>query len=291
MKVYFLSDRLSALTLNGVYLGMIDGFERSVQLNPDDNVYVEIAPALYHPLRFTINQDFLFAPPPNINLYYTENGVAVYAFGFCREDQTLAVLHEEQLGTAHLTLYRQGEVALRYENGKTHVIPLDDRFERCEIKEIKDGYLLTGDGAFLLLGRNGKVLVRSEGEVLEAGERLKAEIPFHDSMGHTVISEWREGKLVSSSIRAKHSPTEATYALALFECVNIGVDPAPYLHEKIRDKADSLKEFLGDYRSVLLTDSPQRVGLIYRRKERVFDVRYFQITLEDGKISNIVPEE
>ena len=291
MKVYFLSDRLSALTLNGVYLGMIDGFERSVELDPNDKIYAQIAPAGCIPLRFCIDQDFLFAPPPHIRLYYSGSDVAVYASGFLHEDQSLKVLSEEQLGGTHFTLYRQGEVYLRYEHGRTHVIQLDDRFEKCDIREINDGYLLTGEGAFLLLGRGGNVLVRSEGEVVEAGETLKAEIPLHDSMGHSVVSEWRGGELVSSSIRAKRAPTEATYALALFESVNLGVDPAPYLHEKICHKADSLKEFLGDYLSVVLTDSPQRVGLVYERKERVFDIRYFTVTLEDGKISNITPEE
>ena len=69
------------------------------------------------------------------------------------------------------------------------------------------------------------------------------------------------------------------------------MDPSPYLHESIRGKAASLKEFLGDYRSVVLTDRPERVGLVYERKERVFDVRYFTIAVEDGKISNIIPEE
>lgn len=291
MKVYFLSEKPSALTLNGVFLGMIDGFERSVELDPDDKVHAEIAPAGCVPLRFVIDQDFLFAPPPRVNLYYTENAVAVYAFGFLREDQTLSVKQEQQIGGAHFTVYRQGEVYLRYENGRTHVIPLDDRFEQCEIKEINDGYLLTGAGAFLLIKRDGTVFVRSEGEVLEAGRTLKAEIPFHDAMGHTAVSEWQGGELLSSTIRSRRAPNEATYALALFESVNIGLDPAPYLHEKIRDKADSLKEFLGDYRSVVLTDNPEKIGLVYERKERVFDVRYFYITVEDGKISNIIPEE
>lgn len=287
MKVYFLSEKPSALTLNGVYLGMIDGFERSVELNPDDGVYAEITPADCLPVRFQIDQDFLFSPPPRVNLYFTDSAVAVYAFGFLREDQSLTVVRQARIGGAKFTVYRQGGLFLRYEHGETKVIPLDDCFEECEIKEINDGYLLTCAGAFLLLKRDGSVFVRSEGEVLEAGMTLKAEIPFHDAMGHSVISEWQGGKLVSSFIRAKRNPTEATYALALFESLLIGGDPAPYLHEKIRDKADSLKEFLGDYRSVVLTDRSDRVGLVYQRKERVFDVRYFIVTVEDGKISNI----
>ena len=291
MKVYFFSEKPSALTLNGVYLGMIDGFERSVELDPDDGVYVEITPADCLPLRFTIDQDFLFSPPPQINLYYTDSAVAVYAFGFVREDQTLKVLQETRLGNAHFTIYRQGGLYLRFDYGKTCVHPLDDGFEECEIKEIDDGYLLIGKTNFLLLDRNGNVFVRSEGEVLEAGETLKAEIPFHDALGHTVISEWRGGRLLSSSIRTKRAPTEATYALALFESLLVGGDPAPYLHEKIRDKADSLREFLGNYLSVVLCDETNRIGLVYERKKGVYDVRYFYVSVEEGKISNISPEE
>ena len=132
MKVYFLSEKPSALTLNGIYLGMIDGFERSVELNPDDNIRAEIAPDGCVPLRFTIDQDFLFSPPPRIQLYYTDCAVAIFAFGFLREDQSLSVRQETRIGSARFTIYRQGEVYLRYDNGKQHVIPLDDRFEKCE---------------------------------------------------------------------------------------------------------------------------------------------------------------
>lgn len=291
MKVYFLSEKPSALTLNGVYIGMIDGFERHVELDPDDNVHAEIAPAGFLPLRFIIDQDFLFSPPPHVNLYYTDDAVAIYAFGFLREDQTLVVKCEKQINNARFTIYRQGETYLKYDNGTTRILPLDERFEECNVNEIADGYLLTGAGAFLLLGRDGSVLVKSEGEVLEAGATLKAEVPFRDALGHTALSEWREGKLVSSSVRARRAPNETTFVLALFESVNLGLDPSFYLHKKIRDKADLIKEFLGDYRSVVLTDDPKRVGLVYERKERVFDVRYFIVAVEDGKIANISPEE
>ena len=290
MKAYFLSEKTGALFLNGVYLGMVDGFERSVELDPDENIHAEIAPSGYLPVRFFINQDFLLHPPERVNLYFTGDAVAVYAYGFLSEDQSLKVYQQIRLGGALFTVYRQGETCLRFENGQAQVIPLDDSFETCSIREIRDGYLLESETAFLLIDRKGNVLVRSEGKVLEADTTLRAEIPFHDSMGHTLVSEWQGGRLVSSSIRTHREPSPVTYALALFECALVGGDCTPYLHEKIRHKADSLREFLGDYRSVVLSDSPDRVGLVYERKPRIFDVRYYSVTVEDGKISNIQPE-
>ncbi len=291
MKMYFLSEKTGALFLNGVYLGMVDGFERSVELDPDENIHAEIAPVGSLPVRFFINQNFLTDPPEHVNLYFTEDAVAVFVYGFCAEDQSLTVFQQIRLGGALFTVYRQGNTFLRFENGEVQVIPLDDSFEKCSIKEIKDGFLLESESAFLFIDRKGTVLVRSEGKVLEAGNKLRAEIPFHDSLGHTAVSEWEGARLVSSSIRTRREPTQATYALALFECALIGGDCTPYLHEKIRDKADSLREFLGDYRSVVLTNEPNKVGLVYERKKRIFDVRYFYVDAEDGKITNITPEE
>ena len=63
----------------------------------------------------------------------------------------------------------------------------------------------------------------------------------------------------------------------------------PFLCEELAAKADSLKEYLGDYRSVTLTETPEKVGLIYPRKEHVFDVRYYTVEITDGKISNLRP--
>ena len=147
---------------------------------------------------------------------------------------------------------------------------------------------MQNDGAFALITAAGETLVLSEGRVLQE-DPLKAEIPFHDSMGHTAVCEWKNGQLTSCSIRAERDPTEATYALALFESALIGADCSPFLCASLQKKATSLKDYLGDYRSVVMTAERNKVGLIYERKERVFDVRYFQVETEDGKISNIKP--
>ena len=94
---------------------------------------------------------------------------------------------------------------------------------------------------------------------------------------------------MNCSIRAAGEPTPATFALALFESALIGADARPFLSDALAEKTSSLKEYLGDFRSVVLTGSPEKVGLVYRRKERVFDVRYYEVELTGGKISNLRP--
>ncbi len=291
MQIYFLSDKPSALFVNGVYLGLVDGFERSVEIDPRDGVFCEVAPGNgFLPIGFRFDGDFLLAPPPHVNLYFTENAVAVFCFGFLYENQTLRVLMQRRVENTLFTLCRQGSVQLNFENETGfHLIPLSDAFENCSVKAVGQDFLLEGENAFALILHDGTVAVKSEGKVLSAEDTLRAEIPFHDSLAHTAVCEWKDGALVSSSIRTANEPTEAPFALALFESALIGADCTPFFAENLIEKAGSLKEFLGDYSSVVLTPEPNKIGLVYERKERVFDVRYFRVTVESGKIANITP--
>lgn len=290
MRVYFLAEKTSALTVGGAYLGIVDGFERSVELDPADGLFCEIKPSGDLPVRFCFDGDFLLSPPPQITLYYSETAVAVYCSGFLRADQSLKVLWQERLGGTLLTLYLQGKLQLNVENETGfHILSLPDSLQTATVKSCGENFLLEGTAAFALVTKEGAISVLSEGKVLEAEKTLKAEVPFHDSMGHTAVCEWRDGALVSCAIRSSREPTEATFALALFESALIGADCTPYLAPALAEKADSLKEFLGDFRSVVLTGERDVVGLTYERREHVFDVRRYRVEITDGKISNILP--
>lgn len=291
MQAYFLAERSCGFRINGIHLGIVDGFERKIQLQPSDKVFCELLPTGgFLPVRFCFDEDFLLCPPPPIRLYYTENAVAVYACQFLRADQTMKVLWQKRLGNTLLTLVLQGKLQLSLQNGTGfYLLDLPDSLESCEASELEDRILLKTENAFAVVSQNGELLLHSEGKVLESADFLKAEIPFHDCMGHTALCEWRHGKLTNCTIRSLREPTEATFALALLESALIGADCAPFLSPALEKKANSLKEYLGDYRSVVLTSERNKIGLVYERKPRIFDVRYFLIETADGKISNLKP--
>ncbi len=292
MRVYFLAEKLCFLTINGMNLGLVDGFERTAELDPKDGLSCLVTPCggEFLPFGFCLDENFLLSPPPQAELYYTENGVAVYFCRFLRADQSLRVLRQERLGGSLLTLTVQGKLQLTLENETGfHLTELPDALEKGAFSARREGFLLAAENCFALLSRTGEIVLFSEGKVLENGETLKAEVPFHDSLGHTAVCEWQDGKLVRCSIRAAGEAASSTFVLALFESALIGADVRPFLSDALAEKADSLKAYLGDYRSVVLTDAPEKVGLVYRRRERVFDVRYFTAELTDGKVSNIKP--
>lgn len=289
--MYFLAERTCALTVGGAYLGLVDGFERSAELSPQDGLFCELKPlGDFLPVRFRFDDDFLFAPPPHIDLYFTEKGAAVCAGGFLRADQTLRILAQTRLGNSLLTFTQQGKFLLDLENETGfHLIELPEAFAPYEAELSPAGYLLRGQGGFLLLSRSGEKVLVSEGRVLENGARLRAEVSFRDSAGHTALCEYEGKRLVSCSVRTAREPTAATFALALFESALVGADCSPYLSESLRGKAGALKEYLGDFTSVVLTGEPDRIGLVFPRKEHVFDVRYYRVETADGKVTNLYP--
>lgn len=76
MQVYFLAERECILSLGGMALGIVDGFERSVELDPEDGVLCTLAPlGGYLPVSFCIDEDFLIAPRPGSpSIIGTERG-------------------------------------------------------------------------------------------------------------------------------------------------------------------------------------------------------------------------
>ena len=77
MRVIFLAEKPCALTVNAAFLGTVDGFERSAEINPGDGVFCELLPVGYAPVRFRFDENFLRSPPEQVNLYFIRGGVAV----------------------------------------------------------------------------------------------------------------------------------------------------------------------------------------------------------------------
>lgn len=281
------------LSVGGLMLGHVDGHERTAELDPADSLLLEFFTPGHRTVRFFFDEAFLLDPPAHVDLYYTRSGVALALSGVPEEDGSLKLIRQERIGGTLLTLYKQGSLQLSLENETGfHLVDLPPSLEGAAFAAAGEGFVVFSDVAFCLLGHDGTVVTISEGTVSETGVRVTAEVPFHDSLRHTALCTYENGKLTDCRIRTGMTPTAATYALALFECALIGADPTPYLHENLLAKAGALREFLGDYTSVVLTQTPEEVGLVYARKPHVYEVRYFRVTLEEnGKISNILPLE
>lgn len=272
-------------------MGTVDAFERACEINPKDGIFCELKATGCVPVCFTFDEDFLFSPPPQVKLYFTQGEVAVYICDFLRADQSLKPLASARIYDTHLRLYMQGRLFLELARGSDlKLIPLCDYLEEGKLFAIGNDFLVEAEKGFALVSNDGRIIVQSQGKVLEKEGSLKAEIPFHDSMGHTAMCVWEGETMTACNIQTHLPPTEATFALALFESVLIGADASSFLSDELAPRAGALKAFLGDYCSVVLSNEPRRVGLVYERKERVYDVRYFIVSVQDNKITNIEEE-
>ena len=113
MRVYFLSDLPCAFFVNGMHLGIVDGFERSVELATMDGVFCEFKAPGYAPVRFRFDEDFLFSPPEEVELYFRGGEVAVRIRGFVRADPSLRVVWQKHFAGCLLTLCVQGRIVLK----------------------------------------------------------------------------------------------------------------------------------------------------------------------------------
>ena len=292
MRIFFCAERTCALFVNGIHLGVVDGFARSTAAEPADALFCELKSEGCVPIRFRLDEDFLFAPPEGVELYFFHGGAAIYARDFVYADPTPRVVWRREIDDMRLTLCVQGRVTLNMERGgEVYQTALPFSFAQCTASRAGGMVLLEGEGAFALVGRDGTRAVLSDGRVTERGARVAAEVPLHDALGHVVRRVWEEGVLAETAILSTRQPTPATFALAFFESLLTGNDPAPYLAPALAAKAHLLGEFLGRYTAVALTGDPAEAALIYPRKPRVFDVRVFRVAIADGKIENISPQE
>lgn len=279
------------MRIGGNYLGIVDAFEREAELDPEAGAVCEMQPlGPYLPLCFRFDEELLVRPPRGITLVYAEDALCLYAAHFLPADQTLRVLWQRRLGDTLLTLTRQGELLLWLDRGsEMRLCPLPEQLCTCTPVLLREGILLEGEEYFLLLSAAGDVLWQGEGRVLSHAP-LHAELFFRDCLGQRAECEWREGGAHVLSFRRQREPTEETMALALAESAKIGADCAPFLAPALRDKADVLREYLGEFAFAAPTDAADRIALGYPRFEGIYDLRYLRVTFEGGLIANLVRE-
>ena len=59
------------------------------------------------------------------------------------------------------------------------------------------------------------------------------------------------------------------------------------LSDDLRIKAEKLVDFLGDFRTVCPTNDPYTCGLVREKAPHLYEVNYFTVKIEHGKIADV----
>lgn len=299
MKIYFLSSRPCALMLGGVFFGMTDGFERFAEIEPKDNVFAEFIPEGALPVGFFITEKLRFSPPDHCEVYILKDGIAVFAKSFPPSDFSLKLVAQQRFRENLVTVFRQGDLQISIETSKGFFVsPLPPCFEPCKIFWEHGLFFVEGKGALAAFNAAGECVLNEKiSEYKIENDVLSAVLPLSDSLGRFAECAWAltEDACFQTSFRVRQTAAgkdeEALRGelipYAFFESVLIGADFSELLSDELKERAQHIKAFLGDFVSVVLTDRPNTCGLVRKKKERLFEVNYFTAEVKDGKIVDI----
>lgn len=308
MRVYFLSCVPAALKLNGLYLGTIDYFERHVELTPADGVLAEIIPAgNAQPINFFLDENFFKQPPEFADVYLADGDAFVFIREYASKDVKLNVVYQTRFCGNLITVFSQGGVNLSCEGQEYTLIPLPQQFTALTAQEQtlngRQVLALYGGKHLLIISDKGKVIFLNPVENAEFGETLNVTAAFETcTAAHAECKFSYDGEkltLVSSRTVETRKPEKEIIHFAFFESVLTCGDFTQYLDESLKQKANDLKSYLGDFVSV--TVPPEKfyithgkiaaAGLVYPKSGNLYEVKYYAVDITDNKISNIYPVE
>jgi len=299
MKIYFLSSRPCALLLGGVYYGMTDTFERSAEIQPKDNIFVEFIPEGALPIGFFITENLRFSPPEHCDVYILRDGIAIFARDFPPSDFSLKIIAQERFLENLVTVFKQGVLQLSLETAKGFFVStLPSCFETCFVRYESGLFFLIGQNALAVYTNEGKcALYEQISSYRIENNTLIATLPLSDSKRRYADCEWaltEDGCFQTSFKLRQEAPESKKEAVqdellpyAFFESVLIGADFSEMLSDSLKEKSEHIKAFLGDFTAVTLTQDPHTCGLVRKKKERLYELYYFTATVKDGKITDI----
>ncbi len=302
MKIYFLSSQPCALTINDAYFGLTDRFERFAEISLKDRVFVRFTPEGALPISFFLTENIRFSPPNGCEVYLLPNGLAIYARDFPPVDFSLQVLLQKRFDENTLTLFRQGALQLSLETREGFfVATLPSSFAQSEAFFESGLFFLKAPDALAVYTQKGECVLQEK--VLShrvENDVLSALLPLSDSLGRVAECEWslsekgvQRTKFSLSQARTKSGESEREkikdelLPFAFFESVLIGANYREMLSDELVPDCDKIKEYLGDFCAVTLTDDPSVCGLVRKKGERLFEVVYFTVKTEQGKICDI----
>lgn len=294
MKIYFLSDRPCALRLGGIHFGYVDNFERFAQIQLSDRIFAEFIPENALPISFFITDEILHSPPRGCDVYILRDALVLYARDFPPADFSLRPITQivEQNCTA--TLFMQGQIQLSIqtlENFFISYLPLS--FCQAELFFYANLLFVKAEKMLAVFNKSGERLFMEN--ILSYsldGDVLSVKLPLVESLGRVADckyalspTECTRTECVLSQSRAER--VEELFAFAFFESILIGADITEFLSDEMIPKTDGIYAFLGDFISVLPTETENCCALLYKKKEGLFEAKYFTLAVKNRKVTDI----
>ena len=302
MKIYFLSSQPCMLSLNGVFFGVTDKFERFTDIHLADRVFAKFTPEGSLPIGFFITDDLLSTPPLGCEVYILRDGIAIFAREFTPSDYTLRLIAQQRFDDTLVSVFQQGHIqcSIQSPDGFFNA-SLPPAFSACTLSSHAGLYFVENEKHLAIYTKSGECVFMEEILAYSVEENeLNATLPLSDCLGRVADCAWILDKsgCVRTQFTLRQTRThmgetdtekiaEELCPYAFFESVLLRVNYTQFLSDALLNDADKIVRFLGDFKSICTTSDPFTCGLIYEKAPRLFEVTYYTVTMENGKITDI----
>ena len=270
-----------------------------MEISPKDKIFAQFIPEGKLPIGFFITEELRFSAPTGCEVYLLRDGVAVVARDFVTPDLSMRLITQKRENDLLVSVFVHGSLQVSLESSDGFfTATLPHSFERCELFFQDEFALLKSPTALAVFHRSGKqVLSENILSYTLDGNVLTAILPLFDHLQSTAECSWileqGECKRISFTIRREQNgkPIDVLQAellpYAFLESVLIGANFEEMLCDDLLPKKDKIRDFLGEFTAVTLTENPNVCGLVRQKGERLFEVDYFTIEQKDGKITDV----
>lgn len=310
MYFYFFCEFPAVIKFQGVIFGTVDN---SVKFCNFESPYplVEICPLMdgSAPVAFFPDETFLNAPPESVTVTDLKGG---YFLKFSKPYKMdgFKILAQEKYRDAAITAFLDNGYKISLET-KTDFFAETLNFSPLSVT-FQHGEGVNGNLIFALFDCEDKKILNVYG-VKETALLFSKETDefnlstlgftttecLRDIAKHTIVSEYSESggeikelsrKVTAGESFAREKLTERLIPYAFSEEFLCGGDYSFYLADSVKENADKLKGFFGEFIGVTpppLFRNYKEIGFIYKIAERKYSVEYFTFDIAENKIINI----
>ena len=318
MRVHFSAAQPCLLRLGGALAGYCGDAEKFVDLTTGDKTIAEFFPLRndLKPLAFVLDESFFEEPPAGCILHRYDCGIDLYVESFSPRETGTKLIGQLRSGDLLATVFSNaGNAQLVLERNSVcemYDLPFADSYDLSEDMIGGESFIFLHcksprKNILYVLGRQAKILLRTEADEWTCGETLTVKKHYQDIARHTAESIFTPGEPFALKNKNVFCSKDFDPALlherllpfAFFQEIAAGGDPSAYLSDSLLSKIDLLGEYLGNFCAAVL---PKEIfylthgkynaaGLVYPVSERLFDIKFFLAETEHGKIINVKPIE
>ncbi len=309
MYYYFYSDTPRAIFLSGVYLGVTGNEPKKCDvLSPNAFLEARSTVSPQDCFSFILSSEIIKNPPKDLAVTDLKGAYLLHFKSRCAFSE-FKVLKQEKFNDAVATVFLENGVRLSIESvSDFYALTIYDNVESAEIKRLNDKRLIF---VSLSLKDFGERIM-----IFDIGSKIKKlydkKVTSHDLdsdlVTHTKIKDIKkhvisttltfsgaeiiekDRKITFDKDFSRSKLIDEIIPYAFLEDFLVGDNYLEYLSNGVKEKASSLKDYLGAFLAVIpppLFRAPEEIGLVYKKAENLYCVEYFIFTIENHLISNL----